>query len=277
MNDWCLTVYLREVGRWKPLSREEQNALAQRVKAGDQAAREQLINASLRMVVGIARSFAGHGLALLDLIAEGNIGLMKAVDRFDPDKGGQFIPFAAQSVRLRIRRALENHSRTIRLPVSFRDRFRRLDNVERDLWQRLARVPTTAELAAESRMSVGQIETMREAVQTPLPIAERSDDECSSVPTDALADERQILPDEQLARGEIARLLAETLQTLPPLELAVLRRRFGFENEQVESLAELRADLGLSREGIRQLQNRALRRLRCRLTLREYVPTGYRS
>ncbi len=269
MNDPCLTIYLREVGSWKPLSPEEQTALAYRAKAGDEAARERLIQASLKLVVGVARTFAGHGLPLLDLIAEGNIALMKAVDQFDPDKGGQFVPFAAQAVRLRIRRALENHGRTVRLPVSFRDRYRKLDNAEKELWRRLARLPTMAELAVESRMSISQIESMREAVLPLVPIAERPSEDSNSVPADALPDEHAVLPDERLAREEIERALAETLETLPPLELAILRRRFGFESEQTQSLTQVRDDLGLSREGIRQLQNRALKRLRCRLHLKD--------
>ena len=272
MNDRCLTIYLREVGRWEPLSREQQTELAYRARAGDEQARERLIQASLKLVVGIARSFTGHGLALLDLIAEGNIALMRAVDQFDPDKGGQLIPFAAQAIRLRLRRALENHGRTIRLPVSFRDRFRRLDTIERDLCQRLSRQPTASELAAEARISVGQVESMREAVLPPLAIAERTEQDYTSVSSDVLADEHQVRPDERMARDEVERALAETLQTLPPIELAILRRRFGFENDERQSLAELRDDLGLSREGIRQLQNRAIKRLRCRLSLRECAP-----
>lgn len=265
---------MREVGEVPLLTATEETALARRVQAGDAAAREHMIRANLRFVIKIAREYEHLGLPLLDLINEGNIGLMLAVDRFDPDKGAKLSTYGAWWIRQSIRRALASQGKTIRLPVYAVDQVYHLGLAELRLREQLGRDATEAELASELGMSLDRLGELRIAALRPASLDAPMGDDDSSRLGEILADERAEAPGETLDREISLELLRELMPKLPPRERAILRLRFGLEGGVERTLEEIGALMRLTRERIRQLQNNALARLRRLIEERDCLVTA---
>lgn len=263
-------LYVREVGQTRLITPKEERELARRIKKGDAEAREQMIKANLRLVVKIARDYEGLGVPLLDLISEGNIGLMKAVDRFDPDKGAKFSTYGAFWIKQAIRRALDNQAKTIRLPSHVVERLGVLQRTATKLTEELGREPTDEELAAETGLSERKVKQYRNASATPAsldaPIGDASD---ANKIGDIVADEKAALPSDELSASVDLDLMQELLRDLNEREVTILRRRYGLDGEQEKTLEEIGVDYGLTRERIRQIENAALKKLRARMAKRD--------
>jgi RNA polymerase primary sigma factor len=247
------------------LSVEEEIALAAKIKRGDMAAREHMIRANLRLVVKIARDYDGFGLPLLDLVSEGNIGLMKGVERFDPAKGGKLSTYASWWIKQSIKRALANQSKTIRLPVHLVDKINKLRKTALQLQELFGREATDEELAEEMDVPVRKIRLwQRAALKTASLDAPLGDDDSSRL-GDVVPDTDAPDPGEKLALETTLGLVREFLGTLETRELAILRERFGLDDRKEKTLDEIGRQFGVTRERIRQLQNIALAKLRKRL------------
>jgi RNA polymerase primary sigma factor len=262
-----LTLYLAEIGRIALLSREQEVDLARRARAGDESAKTQLTEANLRLVVQIARRYLNRGLPLPDLIEEGNLGLMRAVEKFEPDRGTRFSTYAVWWIRHAIVRALANQARLIRLPVHVEALLGRYAKEHARLSQVLGRAPTAQEMAAAMRTSVEHVRELEEIRQPPMSLdAPGRDDEARLV--DSVADTAAA------PGATIARLLRErsdllsALDDLPANERAVLRHRFGLDGDPPETLDAIGQRLSLSRERVRQIEASALRKLRTLLRAR---------
>lgn len=261
-GDTAIKLYLREIGQVKLLTPEEEIELAARIKKGDKKAREHMIKANLRLVVKIAHDYDGLGLPLLDLINEGNIGLMKAVERFDPAKGGKLSTYAAWWIKQSIKRALANQSKTIRLPVHLVDKISRLRRVALQLQEVFGREPTDEELAEELGIPAHRVAMLRSIAARPTSLdAPIGDDETSTF-AEVVQDERATDPYEQLEEKTVTAMVSELLSRLDPREQEILRQRFGLDGGPEKTLEEVGADLGVTRERIRQIQNIALSKLR---------------
>ena len=269
--DIVFRLYAREIGQVGLLTQQEEIALARRVKRGDKAAREIMIKANLRLVVKIARDFEGFGLPLLDLISEGNIGLMTAVERFDPGKGAKLSTYAAYYIKQGIRRAIADDARLIRLPVYAQDKLMLINRAEARLRQLLGHPPTDEDISAEIHLPAWKVRRLRSAAVCPISLDAPYEDDASRPISEAVPDQSAPPPDEQLALEDNRQLVQELMEHLPPRELQIIRRRFGFDQGPDDTLQEIGAELGLTRERIRQLQNSALRRLRANIKARESV------
>jgi RNA polymerase primary sigma factor len=265
---------MRSVGEVPLLTAEEEMALARRIKAGDEAAREHMIRANLRFVIKIAREYEHIGLPLLDLINEGNIGLMLAVDRFNPDKGARLSTYSALWIRQSIRRALASQGKTIRMPVYAVDQIYHLSQAERRLREQFGRPATDEELAAELDVSTDRLGELRSASIRPASLDAPLGDRDSSRLADVLADENAELPGASLDKEASYELLREVLPKLPAREATILRLRFGLEGGVEKTLEEIGGVMRLTRERIRQLQNGALTRLRRLMEERDCISTA---
>ena len=255
-------LYLREIGQVKLLTPAEELALAKRVKRGDKAAREHMIKANLRLVVKIAREYEGLGLPLLDLINEGNIGLMKAVDRFDTKRGAKFSTYASLWIKQAIRRALTNLSKTIRLPVHVMDKLTRIRKSEAKLAEALDREPTDEEVAADMDVDVRRVRRYRDAARAPVSLDTPIGDDGSTSVSELVADSNAAAPFDRLVNDTDNEMVQAALNTLSERESKILAMRFGLGDDQPRTLEELGVHFGLTRERIRQLQEQALRKLR---------------
>src|SRR3982751_5087508 len=261
-GDTAIKLYLREIGQVKLLTPQEEIELAARIKKGDKKAREQMIKANLRLVVKIAREYEGIGLPLLDLISEGNIGLMKAVERFDPAKGGKLSTYGSWWIKQSIKRALANQSKTIRLPVHLVDKISKMRRVAMKLQEEIGREPTDEELAEELGISAARVAQMRMAAIRPASLdAPIGDDESNNF-AEVVQDENAFTPYEQLKDKTVTRMLQEMIKTLDPREATILRYRFGLDGGQEKTLEEVGQKFGVTRERVRQIQNIALSKLR---------------
>jgi RNA polymerase primary sigma factor len=257
---------MREVGKVELLTVKDEIRLAAKVKRGNAAAREQMIRANLRLVVKIAREYEGLGLPLLDLISEGNIGLMSAVERFDPAKGAKLSTYGSWWIKQSIRRALANQSKTIRLPVHIVDRIYHMRRMAYKLQEVFGREPTDAELAAELGCTVRQVTEMRASSTRPASLdAPIGDDETNRL-ADVVRDENAATPFEQLEEKTIRKMVGELVGKLPKREAAIVRSRFGLDNGAERTLEEVGEEFGVTRERVRQLQNIALQKLRRMIT-----------
>lgn len=261
-GDTAIKLYLREIGQVKLLTPQEEIELAARIKKGDKKAREQMIKANLRLVVKIARDYEGIGLPLLDLISEGNIGLMKAVERFDPAKGGKLSTYGSWWIKQSIKRALANQSKTIRLPVHLVDKISKMRRTGMRLQEELGREPTDEELGEELGISASRVAQMRMAAIRPASLDAPIGDEDSNNFAEVVQDESADTPYEQLEEKTVTRMLQEMVKTLDPREATILRARFGLDGGPQQTLEEVGQKFGVTRERVRQIQNIALKKLR---------------
>jgi RNA polymerase primary sigma factor len=260
--DTAIKLYLREIGQVKLLTPQEEIELAARIKKGDKKAREQMIKANLRLVVKIARDYDGIGLPLLDLISEGNIGLMKAVERFDPRKGGKLSTYGSWWIKQSIKRALANQSKTIRLPVHLVDKISKMRRIAMKLQEELGREPTDEELAEELGMTATRVRQMRLASIRPASLDAPIGDDDSNNFSDLVEDENAITPYQDLEDKTVTGMLQEMVKHLDEREATILRYRFGLDGGSEKTLEEVGEKFGVTRERVRQIQNLALKKLR---------------
>jgi RNA polymerase primary sigma factor len=261
-GDTAIKLYLREIGQVRLLTPQEEIDLAARIKRGDKKAREQMIKANLRLVVKIARDYEGLGLPLLDMISEGNIGLMKAVERFDPAKGGKLSTYGAWWIKQSIKRALANQSKTIRLPVHLVDRISRMRRVAMKLHEELGREPTDEELGEELGMTASRVAQLRTAAIRPASLDAPIGDDDSNSFAEVVQDESAETPYKQLEGKTVTAMLQEMVTKLDPREATILRYRFGLDGGTEKTLEEVGQKFGVTRERVRQIQNIALAKLR---------------
>lgn len=267
-----LQLYLREIGQVRLLTPAEEIELAKRIQKGDDQAREDMIKANLRLVVKIARDYENLGLPLLDLINEGNIGLMKGVERFNPAKGAKLSTYAALWIKQAIRRALGNQSKTIRLPVHVADKMAHIRLAERKLRETLGREATDEEVAEEMGFSLRQVKLYREAGKAPVSLdAPLGDGEDGKQVAEIIADPNAVAAYDQMVKQGDSELLQEVLETLTERERTILTMRFGLDSNSPKTLEQVGEHYGLTRERIRQIQEEALIRLRARMKERESV------
>ncbi|HTQ49541.1 MAG TPA: sigma-70 family RNA polymerase sigma factor [Candidatus Acidoferrales bacterium] len=260
--DTAIKLYLREIGQVKLLTPQEEIELAARIKRGDKKAREQMIKANLRLVVKIARDYDGIGLPLLDLISEGNIGLMKAVERFDPKKGGKLSTYGSWWIKQSIKRALANQSKTIRLPVHLVDKISKMRRIAMKLQEELGREPTDEELAEELGMTASRVRQMRMASIRPASLDAPIGDDDSNNFSDLVEDENAITPYQDLEDKTVTGMLQDMVKHLDEREATILRYRFGLDGGSERTLEEVGEKFGVTRERVRQIQNLALKKLR---------------
>ena len=271
-SDFGLKRYLQEIGQFSLLTPEQEIELAGKIKKGDAAARERMINANLRLVVTIARDYANFGLPLLDLISEGNIGLTKAVERFDPTKGAKLSTYAMWWIKQALKRALANQSKTIRLPVHLVDKVAKVRRVSLQMSDELGREPTDEELGEEIGIASEKVARLKSVGIRPAsldaPIAENDSTEFSEV----IGDDEAQTPFELLRDKNLLGEVEGLLEVLDPREKKIISQRFGLDGGKAKTLEDVGKDFGITRERIRQLQNIALAKLRRALSKKENVP-----
>ena len=264
-----LQIYLREIGQVKLLTPDEEIALAERTKLGDKEARDQMIKANLRLVVKIARDYEGLGLPLLDLISEGNIGLMKGVERFDPTKGAKLSTYAAWWIKEAIKRALANQSKTIRLPVYVSHQVAHIRRAELRLRETLERKATDEEVAHHLDLSPRRVRQYREAAQAPVCLDSPFGNEDPTPISEMVADESTAAPGDQLERENDNDLVHEVLGSLNTRESKILAMRFGLHDGTSKTLDEVAECFGITRERVRQIQEHALEKMRVSIRRRD--------
>lgn len=255
-------MYLKEIGQIKLLSMEEELELADRIREGDEQAKTILAEANLRLVVSIAKRYVGRGMLFLDLIQEGNIGLMKAVEKFDVSKGYKFSTYATWWIRQAITRAIADQARTIRVPVHMVETINKLARVQRQLTLELNREPSEEELAKKMNVSVDKIRDIYKISQEPVSLETPIGEEDDSHLGDFVPDERNMSPEDYATNEMLKDEISEVLLTLTEREEKVIRLRFGLEDGKSRTLEEVGQMFGVTRERIRQIEAKALRKLR---------------
>ena len=255
-------MYLREIGRIPLLSYEKETELAQRVLEEDEEAKKELAEANLRLVVSIAKKYVGRGMLFLDLIQEGNMGLIKAVEKFDYTKGFKFSTYATWWIRQSITRAIADQARTIRIPVHMVETINRLIRTSRHLLQQIGREPTPEELAKELDMSVEKVAEIQKIAQDPVSLETPIGEEDDSHLGDFIQDDDTPAPQDVAAYTLLKEQLDEVMSTLTPREAKVLRLRFGLDDGKARTLEEVGKEFDVTRERIRQIEAKALRKLR---------------
>ena len=255
-------MYLKDIGRVPLLSPEEEVELAKRMAEGDESAKLRLSEANLRLVVSIAKRYVGRGMQFLDLIQEGNLGLMKAVEKFDYQKGFKFSTYATWWIRQAITRAIADQARTIRIPVHMVETINRQVRVSRMLLQKLGREPTAAEIAEEMGISESRVMEIQKIAQDPVSLETPIGEEEDSHIGDFLEDETATAPSDTVAFTMLKEQLISVLDTLTPREEKVLRLRYGIDDGRPRTLEEVGKEFNVTRERIRQIEAKALRKLR---------------
>jgi len=255
-------MYLKEIGRVALLSAEKEVELAKRMEMGDEEAKRQLAEANLRLVVSIAKRYVGRGMLFLDLIQEGNLGLIKAVEKFDYQKGFKFSTYATWWIRQAITRAIADQARTIRIPVHMVETINKLVRVSRQLLQELGRDPFPEEIAKEMDLPVERVREILKIAQEPVSLETPIGEEEDSHLGDFIEDEDALAPAEAASFILLKEQLEEVLETLTPREEKVLRLRFGLDDGRTRTLEEVGQQFGVTRERIRQIEAKALRKLR---------------
>jgi len=255
-------MYLKEIGQIKLLTMDEELELADRILNGDETAKNILAEANLRLVVSIAKRYVGRGMLFLDLIQEGNIGLMKSVEKFDVTKGYKFSTYATWWIRQAITRAIADQARTIRVPVHMVETINKLARIQRQLTLELNREPSEDELAKKMNVSVEKIREIYKISQEPVSLETPIGEEDDSHLGDFIKDERNLSPEEYATNEMLKDEIAEVLETLTEREEKVIRLRFGLEDGKSRTLEEVGQLFGVTRERIRQIEAKALRKLR---------------
>ena len=255
-------MYLREIGKIPLLSYDKELELAKRILEGDEEAKQELAEANLRLVVSIAKKYVGRGMLFLDLIQEGNMGLIKAVEKFDYTKGFKFSTYATWWIRQAITRAIADQARTIRIPVHMVETINRLIRTSRHLLQQLGREPTPEEIAKEMDMSVEKVMEIQKIAQDPVSLETPIGEEDDSHLGDFIQDEDSPAPQDAASYTLLREQLEEVMSTLTPREAKVLRLRFGLDDGKARTLEEVGKEFDVTRERIRQIEAKALRKLR---------------
>lgn len=261
-SDNSLKIYLKEISQTPLLTIEEENSLAERIKMGDKDARTHMIKANLRLVVKIAQDYSGYGLSLSDLISEGNIGLMNAVERFDPEKGGKLSTYGAWWIKQSIKRALANQSKTIRLPIHMVDKIARMRRISSILAESLGREPSDDELATELGLPRQKIAMLKQAAQRPTSLDAPVNEGEATEYGDIISDESASDPLEMLTDKNLHDQISGLLSLLNERERRIIDERFGLSGLKPMLLEDVGREFGVSRERIRQLQNSALAKMR---------------
>ncbi len=255
-------MYLKEIGKVPLLTADQEQELAQRMLEGDEEAKSKLIEANLRLVVSIAKRYLGRGMQFLDLIQEGNLGLIKAVDKFDHSKGFKFSTYATWWIRQAITRAIADQARTIRIPVHMVETINRVTRMQRQLTQELGRDPTSQEIAEKLNMTAERVEEIQKLSMEPVsletPVGEEDDSHLGDFIPDGEDDE----PVEMATRTILSEQLEEVMSTLTPREAEVIRLRYGLDDGKPRTLEEVGKEFTVTRERIRQIEAKALRKLR---------------
>lgn len=263
VSDDSVRLYLREIGKIPLLTAEQELALAHRVVAGEKDAKDKMAEANMRLVVSIAKRYVGRGLDLLDLIQEGNTGLLRAVEKFDPDKGFKFSTYATWWIRQAITRAIADQARTIRIPVHMVETINKLLRTQRRLTQELNREPTNEEIAKEMEIEVEKVEHIMKIKQDIHSLDQSvRDDEEDSVLGDFVEDEDTISPEESAANQLLKEQVKDLLGSLSEREQKIVRLRFGLEDGKSHTLEEVGQEFSVTRERIRQIEAKALAKLR---------------
>ena len=254
--------YQKEIGRVPLLSAEEEGVLARAAQAGDADARRQLSEANLRLVVSVAKRYAGRGLPFLDLIQEGNLGLMKAAEKFEPDRGFKFSTYATWWIRQSITRAIADQGRTIRIPVHLVENINRVKKTAGELLRKNGREPTAEEIAVRLEMEPDRVRELLQLAQEPISLETPVGEEEDAHLEDFIQDEEAGIPVDEAGRQLLRQELMNVLKSLTPREERVLTLRFGLEDGQARTLEELGKEFNVTRERIRQIEAKALRKLR---------------
>jgi RNA polymerase primary sigma factor len=256
-----LRLYLRSIGRVELLTAEQEVSLAKRLERGDMAAKRQMVEANLRLVVSIAKGYLGRGLSFLDLIQEGSLGLIRAVEKFDYRRGYKFSTYATWWIRQAVTRAIADKARTIRIPVHMVEKLNKVVHVERQLVQSLGREPTPDEIAAELQWTARDVKDIQRFAQLPVslekPIGEEDDSELG----DFVEDETALSPFDTASENIRRENVRTVLEALPPREREVLEMRYGLKGHQARTLEEVGRAFGVTRERIRQIENNTLKKL----------------
>ena len=255
-------MYLKDIGRVPLLSADEEIDLARRMQEGDEAAKKRLSEANLRLVVSIAKRYVGRGMLFLDLIQEGNLGLMKAVEKFDYQKGFKFSTYATWWIRQAITRAIADQARTIRIPVHMVETINRLTRASRILLQQLGREPTPAEIAAELNMPEDRVREIQKSAQDAVSLETTIGEEADYIMGGSTEDDRATTPIDSVAFTMLKNQLLGVLETLTTREEKVLRLRYGIDDGKLRTLEEVGKEFNVTRERIRQIEAKALRKLR---------------
>jgi RNA polymerase primary sigma factor len=270
-TDTGLNRYLREIGRFPLLTPQQEIELAEKIEKGDTAARERMINANLRLVVTIARDYTNLGLPLLDLISEGNIGLTKAVERYEPTKGAKLSTYAMWWIKQSIKRALANQSKTIRLPVHLADKVAKVRRVSLQMSDELGREPTDDELSEEIGIDSDKISRLKSVGIRPASLDAPITDDDSTEFGEVIGDNEAQTPFELLRDKNLLGEVDGLLEVLDPREKKIISQRFGLDGGKPKTLEDVGKDFGITRERIRQLQKAALAKLRRALTKKEDI------
>ena len=254
--------YLKEIAKTDLLTREQETELAERVLQGDESARTHMIKANLRLVVKIAKDYANYGLPLSDLISEGNIGLMKAVERFDPSMGAKLSTYASWWIKQSIKRALSNQSKTIRLPVHLLDKLAKVRRISAVMSEELGREPSDEELSEETGIPIRKLSLLRQASQKPASLDAPMNDDASSEFGDMISDDRALDPSDAMESKNLLGEIGDMMDSLDERESRIINARFGLDGVTPMTLEEVGREFGVSRERIRQLQTIALQKMR---------------
>ena len=255
-------MYLKEIGKIPLLSQEQEQEVAKRMAEGDEKAKQQMTEANLRLVVSIAKRYVGRGMQLLDLVQEGNLGLLKAVDKFDYTKGYKFSTYATWWIRQAITRAIADQARTIRIPVHMVETINRVIRTAHSMVQELGREPSSEEIAARMKMETGKVEEILKMAQEPVSLETPIGEEEDSHLGDFIQDDEASQPAEAASYTLLREQLEEVLKSLSPREEQVLRMRFGLVDGKAHTLEEVGKEFDVTRERIRQIESKALRKLR---------------
>jgi len=254
--------YFKDIGRIPTLSAKEEFKLAMVVKTGDEKAREKMINSNLRLVISISKRYLNRGLPLLDLVEEGNLGLIKAVEKFEPEKGFRFSTYATWWIKQSVSRALAKYSRTIRLPVNVAEQVNRFIRTYRTLVQKLGREPNPAELSSELSMTEDQVKDIMTMIQPPSSLETEVGSKAGNILKELIEDTEMVSPDEATSLRKRRENIKKIVSTLPAQEKKIICMRYGLDNGEPKTLEAIGQIFGLTRERIRQIENTALAKLK---------------